>query len=408
MTLTRSFPVALIMLVVLATSTHAQPAAPQHSPAVAPVRLLSMARLLYNGASYSLADSTYYRYHADRSGHYDQAGEMWVWDYDTCVPIVFTGWTDRWMYSKEYDATGNCTRELTSRMNSTDFVWLPESAIEYGYDADNNISNELRTMWNPAGATMDPLSRSTYSYSADNKVSAIGHKALPMAWGDSSTTHYVYDAAGRISFIYHENYNAALSMTAPVTARIYAYDASGDRVSQTFVWWNGSSWDTTERYTYSDITDHLPATVVREVKDTVLKKMDRAHYTYNAHGLPLFVYYEQWTGSAWAVDTMSPAIRYHYQDMPNAVNDATRIITDISVYPVPAHNMLTITVNREYAEPATLHLTDLQGRELLSLPVPPGKQWQHNLSVRDLPSGNYNVTLQGKAGSVTRRVVVVR
>lgn len=399
---------ALLAFIMSSMCSYAQPATAQHSPRIAPARLLSMSRLHYNGESYTLDDSTYYRYHGTRSGHYDEAAEMWVWDYDTCVPIVFTGWSDTWMYSKQYDGAGNCVRELTSRKSSTDLVWRPESAIEFGYDADNIISSELRTMWNSTGATMDPLSRSAYSYSADNKASAIGHRALSLPIGDSSTTHYVYDAAGRISFIYHEAFNPALSTTMPVNARIYTYDAAGDRVSQTFVWWNGSAWDTSERYTYSDFTDHLPATVVREVKDTVFKKMDRAHYTYSAHGLPLFVYYDWWNGSVWAVDTMAPAIRYHYQEMPNAVNDATPTITDISVYPVPAHDILTIAVNREATESATLSVTDMQGRVWMSLPLTAGKKSQHIVPIGELPQGNYNVVLKSRTGNVSRQIGVVR
>ncbi|MBX2907679.1 MAG: T9SS type A sorting domain-containing protein [Taibaiella sp.] len=402
-----SFASALIALVSMSLCAYAQPTAGQRSAGTAPVRLLSMARLLYDGVSYTLADSTYYRYHGDRTGHYDEAGEAWVWDYDTCMPLVFTGWTSTYVYSKEYDAAGNCVRELTSRKNSTAPGWQPESAIEYGYDADNNVNDELSSMWNAAGGTMDPVVQSTYSYSADNKVRAIGHRVLATAWGDSSTTHYVYDAAGRISFIYYEAFNATLSMTVPVTATIYAYDAAGDRVSRSFVSWTGSNWDTSQRYIYSDITDHLPAIEEMEYKDTVFKKSYRAHYTYNAHGLPLFVYYESWSGSAWQVDTGAQALRFHYEEMPNAVIDAIPTTADMNVYPVPAHDMLMIAINREDSEPATLRVTDMQGRVWISLDVSAGKQWQHNLPVNNLPPGNYNVTLQGKAGSVTRRVVVM-
>jgi hypothetical protein len=86
------------------------------------------------------------------------------------------------------------------------------------------------------------------------------------------------------------------------------------------------------------------------------------------------------------------------------ISQISGLNTNISIYPNPAKNVLTVE-GLMVDEKSTLVLTDMLGNTVKQMPF----NTPHiTLNITDLSEGIYNLSISGKEGVVNKRVVIVR
>jgi hypothetical protein len=93
-----------------------------------------------------------------------------------------------------------------------------------------------------------------------------------------------------------------------------------------------------------------------------------------------------------------------FQDGGTGINAATKLVEDLTVYPVPAKNTMTVyfkTINK--AQKLSVELTDIQGRSLLQKTI---KENHFILDVSIIASGNYFLKITDGRQSQVKKVTI--
>jgi hypothetical protein len=81
----------------------------------------------------------------------------------------------------------------------------------------------------------------------------------------------------------------------------------------------------------------------------------------------------------------------------------------LSLYPVPANNELSLDLQWDKVQKATVSITDLQGRVWQQWTLPAVQQYKEKVALNSLPSGNYVLRISGSENArVTQPFTVLR
>lgn len=268
----------------------------------------------------------------------------------------------------------------------------------------------------------------TYSYTFDT-----AQRLLEMTHGVTNvtppyqyheTTYYIYDTSG---FLVRDSAYlfAPTSPTGSVHTTMTEYDNNtlGDSVE-------------VRRYRWSivDTSYHLQGAVKiyeydtqrRIVKDSS-KGINSYKYNYAPNGDLATVTYTQSGGGNLATyqygthgkieqitttgqlnaNSFTTIHVYHYEaHWPKSVEGVNEPEMDITLYPVPASDILHIT--GEFDKPGKINvtITDMSGRQLNHMQVQTGHTLNMRLPVSQLPAGNYLLSFEQEGHILTKKFVV--
>ena len=93
--------------------------------------------------------------------------------------------------------------------------------------------------------------------------------------------------------------------------------------------------------------------------------------------------------------------------IPLGIDEVASVITDVSIYPLPAFNTLTTVIHLNQATPLNIALVDINGRTSKQLYNGNAQQGQFlkSFDISDLSSGIYLLKIETDKGVIVKRVV---
>jgi hypothetical protein len=142
--------------------------------------------------------------------------------------------------------------------------------------------------------------------------------------------------------------------------------------------WNGASWDTVLRYTY----------------------------TYNSYEQVTSRTGEVWTGSGW-VRLQGQSLSYYYYE-PYTPSGIANIAAapSVQIFPNPAQNMLNLDISWNEAQPFTIGLYDITGKQVWSKTCAATRQYHTAIPTSDLPAATYILKVSGRGELVSKEVSI--
>ncbi len=247
-------------------------------------------------------------------------------------------------------------REVYSSVNASPFVFSYREQFTYG---QNGLPDQYFRIYSPS-AGVDTLESVVFSYNNNNQL---------------------------IEEQYYAKYSSA-PMYHYSTVKI-ANNSSGNRIA-----------DTTY-YTYS--------------QNVALAKRALRTYGYNANGHINQYELQYWdsTNKVWGADLDSlygPAMRVNakYTGTLSVGETVAAESNDVQLYPIPAHNLITIKATMPDDNPFEVLVYDMQGVVI--------KRWQEQgvvnytrtIPTDDIPTGTYILSLSGSDVHMTKRMVIVK
>jgi hypothetical protein len=262
--------------------------------------------------------------------------------------------------------------------------WVPQYKYIYAYNSVDSVSVVLSQTWGGAGA-----------------------------WENLQLNSYTYDASGNIIEDVVESWNSTIAAWDKFQKNVYTYDAMRRNLTKQWIYWDvgAGAWQAGgNRTTFSDFVGYNPGKVVMETWMPATSSYENYAMqllAYNSYGLP--VAYEH--NIPWNTSTLSwgtPEFTHHYyyelytaQVQPASENDK------VNIYPIPASDKLSITVDWVAPQAVSASISDLEGRVYSRWEVPVCSHYSHEIAVNHMPPGNYIIRLEGEKERVIKSIVVV-
>jgi hypothetical protein len=408
-------------------------------------RMVGESYYKYNSqqGAFLFTDSSVYTYSGNRTGDALNTPK-----YDTCITIVAdnNGYINDSLTANLYDAFDNITTSSVQHWNKGMNTWFGYSYKNCYYDILHLLVNDTTYLWNAGGSTATPLNMWFYgNYASGKPASALQYlyNTTSSLWETIPYNSYAYTydandnllelviqiASGRsgsrmrYTYTYNSNnkaltqttqtYNTAYNRWDNSTTTAYTYNTAGLLQKQDYLTWNSAAgkYDTVGRYDFTyDAGNNLAEYIYLgyDAPNHIYINTDRYTYTYNSFNQRVSATTQTWaTSGLWGYSTKDYQRYYYYGNyFPAGVATAKQQPGTLQLHPVPAVNVLNISVNWDVAQEYTVTITDMQGRINMQYN---SKANTEAIDVSMLATGTYNLTLKGDKGGVQHsKFTVVR
>lgn len=283
----------------------------------------------------------------------------------------------------DYHYSGKRLDSIVYNSSSTPNVFYKDYVLTYSYDAAGYIAEVNKQYYHPANGMPTTLDKTVYQYNNSGNITSVDYydngsydRGLRYAYTSGNalqssvrisssqvatdSTHYYYNQGKCIK---EEGYD--LRSATLFTTRYYQHNNNGDVYLDSLVFATGEREATT--------TSYMPIGVYPT--EIVTVQYDQSNNPMNQ--------YERY--------------RYKYEDyLPSSVANITTDNAKLSLFPVPATDILHLRA--DFTQAGKLHgsVTDMQGRVVYKWEEDAAKQYTKQIALPQLAAGSY--ILQVKSG----------
>lgn len=348
---------------------------------------------------------------------YDMSTSAFVKDYyevqtfdalDNVLTSTEKYWDDAaMMYVNDYRTTNtyNSSNKIVSTISESwdGSTWVNDSKNVIKYDAAQNKLVDSSFEW-VAGA-WEPYFVETNTYTVTNKLASssyhIYESTLAM-WLNIATLSNTYDASDYLT----SSLLKVISMTTFTledNSRItFTNDASGNPIVSLQERWDdilGTWVNDTRNYSTFDAAKNKTSEIYTMWNDLAGKfdTLSLLNNSYNSYNQIQTEVNSNWDMSAGTWNKSDSTTYYYEEHTPTSIIEIVKN-SNSKVYPVPATNELTVSANIGEAQKIQLNVADIQGRVLIQINQNSSADFNQKISVSNIPSGNYVLSITGDKG----------
>lgn len=273
--------------------------------------------------------------------------------------------------------------------------WDPSDLDKFTYNSAGKQITDTTLTWSGSAWDYSTLLTTTYTASGkENKQTVYFY--ISGLWLEFAAITYTYDVSDNVSMMLLQLNMSGLGLE-DYQRMLYTYDVAKNPILQEIEEWDGASWI---NLSATASTFDASANVLSEIElnwDDAGGKYDsatRVNYTYNANNQVTSETSYTYVGTSWIMNAGDTRNNYYYQDYsPTSVKESSIATAKLNIYPIPAHNQLTIRITQESNESLNLRVTDVLGRSVMSRSYAAAKQIADEINTAELPAGQYFLQL---------------
>ena len=359
-----------------------------------------------------IASSSSWRNYVRYSYTYDGSNNILTYSYQSWDTVASV-WVNVSNDIYTYDGSNN---ELTYIYQQwTAGAWVNSSKETYTYDGSNNMLTRLQQTWDAGTSAWDNEYYDIYTYTTANKEATdITQQWTAGAWVNQNKYAYTYDASNNPTVALDQYWDGGSSAWINDYQNVYTYDASNDMLTDLYQNWDAgtSAWINEDLTTYSSFTDLQPGLSIYQSWNATTLLFDNSSkttYTYNSHGQETSYYTSTWNiGGFWQPTISDGGQRYYYQDYTTSVTNISNNNCSSSVYPVPAKDMLHVSITWNEPQAFTIQIMDMSGRTISQWQMPEAKSYDGNITISSLAPGNYILRMTGTNAQSVKQIIVAK
>ena len=312
-----------------------------------------------------------------------------------------------------YNTTGQVLTDTTLQYsfvpihrNEESYTWLKINS--YNTSGTLVTTHTLKATSNPLHQ-WDTTKREIYHYSSTGLLLAKQTDTLlSTGFSTNDSSLYSYNTSGLCTLSLSKK--LINSNWVNQNGHAYTYNTHGDIAAQYDIDFTHSIADTTDiTFTFYN-TAYLPQGVVHSKRYyNTLLTLDSTGTIYNTNNLPdTFVQYF-WSNNMWSHEVnKAMSAKYIYETYtPSGITGVAGNEAQLSLYPIPAANMLYLQLKEKEQQQYTVSVTDMQGRQVF-FQIYMGNTTQA-INTSQFPAGVYTIILYSGKGSVQHsKFTVVR
>jgi hypothetical protein len=198
-----------------------------------------------------------------------------------------------------------------------------------------------------------------------------------------------------------------------VTQSLYTYDANSNNVNTVNQEYVINAWVDTTQYNYTYDANHNKLSEIIQSYNTTTSawvNANRQRYTYDSYNNPTVYISDTWNSGGFWQSTSTDELYYYYYQLyyPSGIATVEEAKGKLNVYPSPATDILNIDLSWDDAQSARIGIYDASGRLYRQWECTTGTSYQSNISVSELPSGTYYMSVTGNNGQLKKSFSVIR
>jgi hypothetical protein len=183
----------------------------------------------------------------------------------------------------------------------------------------------------------------------------------------------------------------------------YTYDANNNRTSELYQHWNDSFWENGGQYIYTyDANNNMTSELDQDWNGSAFVNSSLFTLTYDADNFTLSESYKVFNNDGTAVEYGDST--YYYFHSVLGIDDLRAQEGNITVYPNPANNKITIANNKEIPEEAIVCIFEINGQQVMYEKFQNQKLIE--LDVSNLSNGIYLLKIETKEGIEVKKLVI--
>ena len=400
-------------------------------------RLISQAHWYNNGTIFVPKDTTKYSYTNPRGGDL-----MNTLKFDNAYKWLSadTSLINDSLITQDFYSDNSIKSSTVQVWDATSGMWINKSRQNYWYNGDGTMDYSIFQTW--GGASWTNISKNDYTYGSGKLVRNEFQTWNGVTFTAATAMIYSYDAAGNISqvlsqsnesgfWVYTKNieytYTGASNWLAstkygnwngtsftPDYQYSNTYDTAGNRLTMVYQTWNSATatWINNRLSVYSNFTSaRMAQTQIDQTWDSTgggSWNNDKLYtYTYNGSNQMTSMVAISWNiAGFWQYVLGDGLARYHYEDYTVGVANVNATEGNLTVSPVPAQNVINLSLNWKNAQPFSVGIYSINGALVAYYNVAATAQYNATIPVDGLANGNYIVKVSGNNGQITQQFSV--
>jgi len=310
-----------------------------------------------------------------------------------------------------WDGSGNMLTYIEQGWSGS--AWVNSYKYTYTYDAGNNRLTAVVQVWNTGTSSWDNNSQYLYTYTSANKIATeILQTWSSSAWENQDKTTYTYNSSNDLLTTLNQTWNLGTSAWDNNTLETATFDGSHDQLTDLNQSWDipSSSWLNNSMITNTGFVATYPLQVVEQNwSGTAFVNSTEETYTYNTHGQPTSLITTSWnSGGFWQPVVNDESLRLYYADYTTSVSNISNSNCTASVYPVPAKDMLHLSITWNEPQAFSIEIIDMSGRTVSRWNMPETKNYSGNITISNLPAGNYIMKMTGANAQSVQQIIIAK
>lgn len=286
----------------------------------------------------------------------------------TYYEIWIGSWKQHVLSELVYDANNNVTQ-----MNSNGYV------AKFTYDVDNNLIGIVDSQQNHDG-TWALNEKKSYAYNSEGEVTVYILEKWDMAVGEVKKTRFEYTYLAK---------NVATTIESE---------------------WKNGTWNNVAKHLFTYDTDDNKTEDIRQTWDAgsaTFVNAQKEEWTYNEHRQPVRILEYSWINASWQHTEGDEELKFYYEYFfPAGIDNVATDENDIIVYPTNAAENINIRVDWDRPQSCTVLVYDMNGRIVYRGRQVKAGDFDMNISLGALASGNYIVKVVGETSHLTSKFAV--
>jgi hypothetical protein len=397
----------------------------------------------YNGAAFDISDSMTYSYISNYG--YDPTPE--TFDFDYISTYLYYNQNNLYDLSKHYsdmggpialsDSTVNTFGGSHKLLNSFNdyFTGGVQHVTSIQYNGNEKKIMELDSLYDNGSVNMYKY---LFAYNANGKTIELrGSEWIAGAWVEQEIDSLFYDMSGALTQVtvysydipnavwvndykMSYTYNGANKLASSISQiwngaawdndykTEYIYGAGSKLASQTNSTWNALNWEYESKDSFTYAAGSYPITWLSLYWDNNLNTWNNGSkndYTYNASNQIETMLSQSWdmVGNVWEPTNNNT---YYYQNYtPESVTAKNSLAAELSLYPVPAQDVLNVVVALETSQHTEIIILDLKGNPVMKAAAHQDAIYHDAINIASLPAGHYILLLQGEKGTYSKMFI---
>ena len=333
-----------------------------------------------------------------------------------------------------YDVSNNNTLKLSQRLVNN--IWEDEARKVQAFDINNNLTSDEYQIWNNTNSLWEPTDKSLYTYDLNNNMTSTLQLHYNMGVWDSSTLHSYHYTNNIQDTMWRKLWQSGTVRATSIyqngslaTTYIHKLDGNDwDPTQREFFLYQGSmliidsiqNWDTTaliwkdqQVYTYTIDNNNDAISMLTRMVDPqtgIMRNYRWDTMTYNNGHKITWQKRFNWSPNTntFIVSAFSREKFYYYEQYTNDVKNITSNASKFEIYPSPANDDINIHTNFETPEDFKVQVYDMQGRLVLQLGEKATKEYNRNIPLHNLPSGNYILQIAGSKTKAQEQFTILK
>jgi hypothetical protein len=320
------------------------------------------------------------------------------------MDIITQGWIgNSWIKTQQETNTYDANNNL---INYGFFYWyngVLESAshVDYTYDADNNCIGASYQKWNGSAMVNDFRFTSTYDDN-NNQISVLHQLWDGNVWIDDWYTTNIFDANNNQTSSIGQNWDGSAWVDGWINT--FTYDANNNQTCCKYESWNGSAWVNGFQYAYTfDANNNQTSYTYQNWDGNTWVNSFQENKIFDADNFMKSKSEKMFNTTGTEV-TSGDSTYYYFHTVISGKNDFPPQEENITLYPSPATNKITISANKLLPGEIRISIVSISGQQLILSRFQ--NQKQPEIDVSALSKGIYLVKIWTDKGIETKKLVI--